>query len=233
MRDLLPPAIRDAVGPADAAALILLVVAWGAMGWLSEHPFRARPSVTVMMAEVRREWMREYMGRDNRIADAQIVASLRQGTAFFASTSLLAVGGVLALIGNVQPLSGLAAGMGGDAAPALLWQVRLLPCVLLLTHGFLKFAWANRVFGYCSVMMAAVPMDASDPRAGPRAAQAAELNVQGSANFNRGLRSLYYALASLSWLLGPLALGGAAVVVTALLARREFASLPRDILGGR
>ena len=235
MHDLLPRAILDAVGPADLAALLLLAAAWALMGWLTEHPFPARPSVTVLMAEVRREWMREFLLRDNRIFDAQIIASLRQGTSFFASTSLLAVGGVLALIGNVQPLTGLAAEIGGEVGPgasALLWQVRLLPCALLLTHGFLKFAWSNRLFGYCSVMMAAVPVDPADPRAAPRAARAAELNVRASYNFNRGLRSLYYALGSLDWLLGPVALALTSVAVTALLARCEFASLPRDVLDG-
>ena len=226
---VIPPVVRAALAWADAGAVALLALAWAGMGWLSEHPFPGRPSVTVMMAEVRREWMREFVGRDNRIFDAQIIASLRQGTAFMASTALLAVGGVLALIGNVDPLAGLAAEVGQEVSQ-LLWQVRLLPCALFLTHAFLKFIWSNRVFGYCSVMMAAVPEDALDPRAAPRAMRAAELNIRAALNFSRGLRSLYFALASLAWLAGPLALAGAALVVTASLWRREFASVPRDIL---
>ena len=228
MLDLvIPPDVQAALTWADAAAMTLLCLSWGLTGWLSEHPFPRAPSVTVLMAEVRREWMREFLRRDNRIFDAQIVASLRQGTAFMASTSILAVGGVLALIGNVDPLSGLAAEIGQEEVSRLLWQLRLVPCALFLTHAFLKFIWANRVFGYCSVMMAAVPMDPADPRAAPRAARAAELNVRAALNFNRGLRSLY---CSLAWLAGPLVLVGAALVVTASLWRREFASVPRDIL---
>jgi len=45
------------------------------------------------MAGVRRDWMREFRHRENRIFDAQIIASLRQGSAFFASTAILAIGG--------------------------------------------------------------------------------------------------------------------------------------------
>ncbi len=229
----LPPTLIAALHWTDVAALALMLVAWGAIAWATEHPRLSRPSVTVMMAEVRREWMREFLKRDNRIFDAQIVSSLRQGTAFFASTSLLAVGGVLALIGNVAPLAGLAAEIGQNESPLLLWQVRLLPAALLLTHGFLKFVWANRIFGYCSVMMAAVPNDASDPRAAPRAHRAAELNIRAALNFNRGLRSLYFALASLAWLAGPATLAVAVIAVTGLLWRREFASVPHDILAER
>ena len=58
-------------------------------------------------------------------------------------------------------------------------------------------------------------------------------NVRAALNFNRGLRALYYALASLAWLAGPPLLALAAAVVTVSLLRREFASVPRDILSGR
>jgi uncharacterized membrane protein len=207
----------------------VLWLLWAGTGWLTEHPPRRRHSVTTLMVEVRREWMREFVRRDNRIFDAQIIASLRQGTAFFASTSILAVGGVLALIGNVQPLTGLAAEVGAQTS-ALLWQLRLLPAALLLTYAFLKFVWSNRVFGYASVTMGAVPSDPLDPRAMPRAMRAAELIIRAALNFSRGLRSMYFALASLAWLAGPLALILAAAVVAGFLMMREFASVPHDIL---
>lgn len=216
---------------ADVAALALLVGLWGGLGWIAEHPPRTRPSVTVLMGETRREWMRQYRLRDNRIFDAQIISSLRQGAAFFASTSLIAVGGVLALIGNVAPLAGIAAEVG-EAAPAIQWQMRLVPPVLFLMHAFLKFAWSHRVFGYASVMMAAVPLDPDDPRSGPRTERAGELNVRASYNFNRGMRSIYFALASLGWLLGPLLLAGAALAAGWTTWSREFQSVPREILVG-
>ncbi|EYD70623.1 DUF599 domain-containing protein [Limimaricola hongkongensis] len=215
--------------PYDAAALLLLVLGYWAIGWRIEHPGR-RPSVTVLMAEYRRDWMREFVQRDPRIFDAQIVASLRQGTSFFASTCLLAVGGVLALIGNTEPLQGVAEGLGGGPIPALLWQIKLVPVALFLTHAFLKFVWAQRVFGYCSVMMAAVPNDPADPRALPRALQAAELNIRAAWNFNRGLRAMYFALGAVAWLLGPLGLIAATLAVLWLVWSREFASVPRAVL---
>ncbi len=94
----------------------------------------------------------------------------------------------------------------------------------------MKFVWANRVFGYCAVLMAAVPNDPSDPQAYPRAAQAAELNIRAAINFNRGLRAMYFALAGLAWLLGATALMVATVAVVWIVWSREFSSLPREIL---
>ncbi|WPY93387.1 DUF599 domain-containing protein [Limimaricola variabilis] len=182
------------------------------------------------MAEHRREWMRAFVQRGNRIFDATIMSSLRQGTSFFASTCLLAVGGVLALIGNTEPLQGVAEGFGQGRQPAVLWQIKLLPVALLLTHAFLKFVWAHRIFGYCSVLMASVPNEASDPRALPRAMQAAELNIRAAWNFNRGLRAMYFALGAVAWLLGGWALVLAMTAVLWLLWSREFASVPRAVL---
>jgi uncharacterized membrane protein len=215
---------------ADWAALAVLLAAWAGIGLLIERPWGKRTSVTLLMSEYRREWMRQFVTRQNRIADAQIVVSLRQNTSFFASTSLLALGAVLALVGNPQPLEGAAEGLIHVDLPVQVWQTKLLVVALFLAQAFLKFVWSNRVFGYCSVVMAAVPDDPVDPHAMPRAVQAGELNIRGALNFNRGLRSMYFALAALAWLLGAAALALATLVVIWVLWSREFASSPRDIL---
>ncbi len=218
------------LSPMDLAALVVLAVAWAGIALWIENPGVRRPSVTVMMAGYRREWMVQFLARDVRIFDSQILANLRQSTTFFASTSLFAVGGVLALIGNIAPLEGVAEGLTQTRAPTLLWQMKLMVVALLLTHSFLKFVWANRVFGYCAVLMAAVPNDPADPRATVRAGQAAELNIRAAWNFNRGLRSMYFALGAVAWLVGPVPLIVATLAVVWLLWSREFASNSRSIL---
>ena len=86
------------------------------------------------------------------------------------------------------------------------------------------------MFGYSSVLMAAVPNDPADPMAYPRAEQAAELNIRAVINFNRGLRAMYFALGALAWLLGGWALIVATLIVIWIVGSREFASIPRSIL---
>jgi uncharacterized membrane protein len=214
----------------DWIAAGLMLVAWFLMTWLIDRPSAKYPSVTVLMSQKRRDWMKVFVGRDPRIFDSQILSSLRQGTSFFASTCLLAVGGVLALAGNTEPLRGVAAEVTEMAIPVVIFQLKLAFVALFLTNAFLKFVWANRVFGYCAVLMAAVPNDPADPQAYPRAAQAAELNIRAAINFNRGLRSMYFALGALAWLLGAVALIVSTIVVVWIVWSREFASLPRTIL---
>lgn len=214
----------------DGVAVIVVLALWLGLSWWIEHPSAKRPSVTMVMAQYRREWMQVMLKRDPRIFDAQVMSSLRQGTSFFASTCLLGVGGVLALIGNVDPLQGVAEDITMVQSAAVIWQIKLGLVLVLLTNAFLKFVWANRVFGYCTVMMAAVPNDADDPRASAMASKAAELNIRAAMNFNRGLRSMYFALGSVAWLAGPLPLLAASLVTAWVVGTREFASIPRAIL---
>lgn len=221
-----------ALGPFDAVALALVLCLYAALGWLIEHPPAARPSVTVLVAQRRRDWMKVFVTRDPRIFDSQILSSLRQGTSFFASTSLLAIGGVLALIGNTDPLRGVAAEVMTTETPVLVFQIKLGLVTLFLVTAFLKFVWSNRVFGYCSVLMGAVPQDPDHLDAYPLAAQAGELNVRAAMNFNRGLRAMYFALAALAWLIGAWALIVATLIAGWTIWSREFASQPRRILMG-
>lgn len=216
--------------PFDWVASIYIVSMWLILSYVIEHPPKSRPSVTVLMSQRRRDWMHVFVHRDPRIFDSQILASLRQGTSFFASTCIFAIGGVLALAKNTDPLVGVAQEVTAVTTPTLIIQMKLAFVALFLTNAFLKFVWANRVFGYCAVMMAAVPNDPNDPGAHPKAQQAAELNIRAAMNFNRGLRALYFALGALAWLLGPIPLMIAATVVIWVVWSREFASIPRDIL---
>lgn len=216
--------------PLDLAAVCVLFAAWLAIGWRIEHPSARRPSVSRLMAEYRREWMRQMVMRNPRIFDAQTLSTLRQGTSFFASASMLAIGAVLAAIGNAEQLVGIAEDLSIAHDPKLVWEVKLLVVMFFLTNAFLKFVWSHRLFGYCAVLMGAVPNDPADPVAIPRAAKAGEINITGARSYNQGLRSVYFALGSTAWLLGPWLLIGAVAVTCWVLWRREFASRSRSFL---
>lgn len=216
--------------PLDFAAVALLFGLWFAIGWRIEHPSAKRASVSVLMAGYRREWMRQMITRSPRIYDAAILGSLRQGTAFFASASMISIGGVLALVGNTEQLIGIADDLTLGRDPAIVWELKLMVTLFFVTNAFLKFVWSNRLFGYCAVLMSAVPNEVDHPATLPRAMQAGEINVTAARGFNRGLRSVYFGLASVSWLGGPFALIAASLVTCLVLWRREFASQSRDVL---
>ncbi|AXT27608.1 DUF599 domain-containing protein [Ruegeria sp. AD91A] len=216
--------------PLDYSAMAILLGAWLWIGWKIEHPSPRKRSVALMMDGYRRDWMHEMVTRQPRMFDAQVVAAMRQGSTFFASTTMIAIGGGLALLGNTERLAGVATDLAIGSAPAMVWEIKILVVVLLLANAFLKYVWAHRLFGYCAVLMASVPNDPEHPQAYPRAGQAAEICVTAARSFNRGLRATYFALASLAWFLGPMALVLGTVIAFGVLYRREFASQSRAIL---
>jgi uncharacterized membrane protein len=220
----------DLFAPLDFGAMGLLLAGWMLIGWRIEHPSAKHPSTSQIMAGFRREWMMQMITREPRIYDAQIVSNLRQGTAFFASTSMIAIGGTLAVIGNTERLSGLANDLTLMETPVFVWEAKLVVLALFLTNAFLKFVWANRLFGYAAVLMSAVPNDPNDPACVPRARQAGEINVTAARSFNRGLRSVYFGLTVTAWLAGPIPLVVATVFTLGVIWRREFASHSRSIL---
>ncbi len=222
--------VLDAFTPLDAVGAALLLVSWLAIGPVIEWRGAPRKSVSVLMTRYRREWMSHVASRDPRVFDAFLLGNLRDGTAFFASACLIAIGGGMALLANTERVRMIAEDLTLRTPTPLGLEIKILAVLVLITSAFLRFVWSNRVFGYCAVMLGTIPNAAEDPRLETRQRQAAELNVSAAQAFNGGLRSIYFALAGLAWLLGPEALIGATLVALVVIVRREYASRSRAIL---
>lgn len=213
----------------DSFGFVLLILCWLGTGFLAEHPPKWRPSVSLLMKDYRRKGMVEFLTREPRIFDISLIDSLRQGTAFFVSGTMIAIGGGVAMIGNASTLEGLAQDLTIGLDPSQI-RVKLIVVVALMANSLLKFMWSHRLFGYCAIMMAAVPNDHHHPEALPRALQTAEINIAAARGFNRGLNGVYFALATLAWLIGPKALIWAVILTAGVMLRREFASHSRQVM---
>ena len=80
-------------GTLDFIAIAFFAAAW--IGYLLavEVGPHAKRSLNTLMNERRERWIMESVKRENRIIDTQVMNGLQNGTAFFASTSLIAIGG--------------------------------------------------------------------------------------------------------------------------------------------
>ncbi|MGY4358836.1 putative membrane protein [Bradyrhizobium sp. i1.7.7] len=82
----------------DITAVGFFIIEWLVYALTLEHSAYGRDSLSARMNRYREVWVRRLLDRDTRMVDMQIMASLQNGTAFFASTSLFALGGALALL---------------------------------------------------------------------------------------------------------------------------------------
>ena len=76
----------DLFSAADAVAVALLFLGWGLIGHLIDHASPRRPSVTVLMMEYRREWMRQFVTRQPRIFDATVIRACLEACLMHAKT---------------------------------------------------------------------------------------------------------------------------------------------------
>lgn len=213
----------------DGLAVAYLLFAWVFIGWLIEHPPKSRPSTSLLMAQYRREWMVHMVTRQPRIFDVTLLSTLRDGTTFLGSACLIAIGGCLAAIANAERIRGVAAEIA-FVAPVVVWDVKILLVLVFVTSAFMKFVWSNRLFGYCGVMMGAVPNEFDAPEINARVQKAAAINISAARAYNRGLRAVYFGLGSLGWLLGPIGLAVTCTITLLTLIRREFTSTSRETL---
>jgi uncharacterized membrane protein len=217
----------------DMAALAFFVLAWAAYHVAVERGPNAARSLNNVMNGRRRGWFEQAFARDNRIIDTQIMASLQNGTAFFTSTSLLAVGGAMALLRASDQAIQLSADLWFLAATTRArWEVKIIGLAAIFAYAFFKFAWSYRLFNYAAILLGALPPPAErETEAGGRALErCVRMNTVAGKHFNRGQRAFFFALAYLGWFLGPLLLVLFTSFVLFVMWNRQFGPDSRHAL---
>ena len=147
----------------DIVAMLFYAACWIGYHYGVEHNI-GRKSLNRLMHSHRYAWMRESAGRDNRILDGNLNSSLQNGTAFFASTSLLAIGASLALLRSTQEVLTLFADLPfGFVTTKLVWELKTLGLTVIFVYAFFKFSWSYRLFNYSAILIGAMPTKGSDP----------------------------------------------------------------------
>ena len=177
------------------------------------------------MGRVRRAWMATMLGRDNRITDASLIGHTVHSATFFASTTMVALAALLGLLGGFDRTYATVQDLAFTAKTGrALMEGKLLLLLVVFAHTFLKLSWALRQLNYTLALIGAAP---PKPGAALRERIAEELGALLSLavrSFNAGIRGYYFALAALTWLVGPGAFMAATCGIVAMLLWRQFAS---------
>ncbi len=211
----------------DVAAIAFFALEWTVYAYTLEYTAYGRDSLSARMNGFREIWIRRLLDREVRMVDTQIMASLQNGTAFFASTTLLAVGGSLAFLRATNEALAVLAELplGPPPAPAL-WEIKCLGLVLIFVYAFFKFAWSYRLFNYVAILIGAMPpaTERNTPEAQAHVVRTSRLFQSAGRHFNRGQRAFFFALGYLGWFLSPWVLMVTTAAVVIVTWRRQFAS---------
>ncbi len=218
----------------DFAALCFFVAAWAGYGMAVSRMRGRRTSLSQIMNRQREVWAEQLIHRDNRVVDTTINASLQNGTAFFASTSLIALGGVLTLSRSGDDVLTLFGALPfGAVATRTTWEIKVAGLAVVFIYAFFKFSWAYRLFNYGAILLGTVPpkgSNASMAEMQRAARRAAAMNIAAGSHFARGQRAFFFALAYLGWFVSPVLLFLTTTAVVCVMWRRQFSSKIRAAL---
>jgi uncharacterized membrane protein len=216
----------------DYLAFAFYVASWIGYTLFADYSPWRRHNIMKMMDAYREQWMQQMLRRENRMVDANIIGSLQNGAAFFASTTIFALGGLIAALGASEQAMGILSTLHMDQfATAETWQIKVLLMIAIMAYAFFKFAWTFRLQNYCAVLLGAA---AEQSEVGPEdtalAHRAARISALAARHFNRGLRAYFFALAALAWFVHPVLFIVMIVYVLYVLHRREFRSKSLKVL---
>ena len=215
---------------ADWAALLLFFAGWAGYATFAHRRSLTHPSLLALTNRERHRWMLQATWRDNRVLDGVVVQSMSASPSFFASTTILIVGGLLAVLGTGDKASELVTELPFAARTSVLvFDLKLVLLTAIFVYAFFRFTWSLRQYSFGALLVASAPehdeFARNDESARERFADRAG-GVVGLAaeSFNDGLRAYYFAFAAAAWLFSPLALMLGSAGVVWILYQREFHS---------
>lgn len=216
----------------DLLALVLFAALWAGYQWYTDYSATAQPRLGREMQRYMREWVVRMIERDNRMVDINVLRNLTRSSQFFASTTMLILGALVALMGYTERAASVVAEIPfAQRVSQQLWELKVLVLLLVFVYAFFKFSWSIRQFGFCSILVGATrkpPADAMEYL--PQIERIAVVVAYAHRNFNHGLRGYYFGVAALSWFLHPALMIAVTLGVIYVLYQREFRSHTLEVM---
>jgi len=217
----------------DWAALALFFAGWAGYVHFARRLGVTRPSILAATNAVRRQWMLQTTYREVRVIDGVVIQSLSTSPSFFASTTILIIGGLLAVLGASDRATELVRDIPFAARTStLVFDLKVVLLLGIFVYGFFRFTWSMRQYTFGALMVAAAPEakqfiergDEGEAHRQAFAERAGHIVSLAAETFNDGLRAYYFAFAAVGWLFSPWAMVVATAGVVHILYTREFRS---------
>ena len=142
----------------DWVALALFFPAWAGYAIFAKRRVGKQPSLLATTNRVRRQWMLQTTYREVRVVDGVVIQNLSTSPSFFASTTILIIGGLLAVLGTADKASELVREMPFAArTSALVFDLKLLLLLAIFVYAFFRFTWSMRQYTFGALLVAAAP----------------------------------------------------------------------------
>lgn len=213
----------------DWLALVLFFSLWVGYAWFAKHWGQRRRSLLMTTNLYRRRWMQQAALRDPRMLDGLITQNLSSTPSFFSSTTILIIGGLLALLGTTDKAAELVRDIPFTQMTSVqVFEFKVMALLGVFVYAFFRFSWSMRQYTFVALTIGAMPppehFQAHPSEAAAYVDRAANLVASAAETFNDGLRAYYFSFALLAWFVSPVALVVGTVGVAGVLYAREFHS---------
>ena len=213
----------------DWLAVLWFFAAWVGYAWFARHWGTRRASLLATTNRYRRYWMMQATSRDPRVLDGIITQSLSSSPSFFASATIIIIGGLLALLGTTDKAAEFVREIPFAARTSMLvFELKVLVLLGVFVNAFFRFTWSMRQYTFGALVLGSMPPP-EDFAAGRFdrehfADRAGKLLGMAAETFNDGIRAYYFSFAAIAWFFSPLIFAVASGLVVAVLYTREFHS---------
>lgn len=213
----------------DWAALALFCFGWVGYAQFATHRSKVEHTLLASTNHFRMLWMRQVTYRDQRIVDAAVTQNLAASPSFWASTTILVLGGLLAVLGTSEKATELVQDLPFAARTTMLvFDIKIVVMLCVFVYAFFRFTWSMRVYSFGAILVGAAPnvevFDSGEADRDAFVERAAKLMGMAAESFADGLRAYYMSFAVIGWFISPVAFAFATLGVLWVLYRREFRS---------
>ena len=142
----------------DWVALAAFFATWVGYAQFARRHALGSPSLLGSSNRERERWMWQAAARDNRVFDGVVVQNLSASPSFFASTTILIIGGLLAVLSSTEKVSELVREVPFAARTStLVFDLKVVLLLAVFVFAFFRFTWSLRQYSFGALLVASAP----------------------------------------------------------------------------
>ena len=125
----------------DWVAVVVFFCSWAGYAQFARQRSGSKRSVLGATNAVRRQWMLQATYREVRVFDGVVIQSLSSSPSFFASTTILIIGGLLAVLGGDKANDLVPDLPFAARTSTLIFDMKLILMLGIFVYTFFRFTW--------------------------------------------------------------------------------------------
>ena len=128
----------------DLIALFIFFLSWSGYTWFARKKAKTTNCLARSLHQHRIHWMYETITREIRVGEASLLSNLERNIAFFASSTLLILAGILTLFAKIDTLESVIYSMPyADHVSHFTIQIKLSLLAFIFVISFFQFTFKN------------------------------------------------------------------------------------------